>query len=104
MKYSEQRLKWLIEEFLEALTLEDVGSSLEEPRLKDWQVLKFADDIKEQFIGGDPEWQWFVRPEKSGNEPIRLAEIPIDVDLLRELRKEAGKAIGQFTERGMAYK
>src|SRR5215831_4951742 len=101
MKPSEERLKWLIEEFLEKYEPEDFGALLQPARLKDWELLKIADELK-QFIAA-PGSECFVRfdPEKN---PVPLADVTLDVGEIAQLRRVAGAGIGQFTPKGPAVK
>jgi hypothetical protein len=101
MKPSEERLKWLIEDFLEAYKPEDFGTQEKPARLKDWEILKIADELK-QFIAS-PGMTCFVRnDEKKKLDVVSLDKVTIDKDQIAGLRFDLGVAIGEFTERGPA--
>src|SRR5262245_50688197 len=101
MKPSEERLKWLIEEFLEKYEPEDFGALLQPARLKDWEVLKIADEVK-QFIAA-PDVKCFVRTDGQ-KAPFRLDEMTIDTGQVAQLRRVLGRGLGQFTAKGPAVK
>src|SRR5262249_38839226 len=103
MTPSEERLKWLIE-FLEAYQFEDFGAyetghygtPSKTARLKDWEVLKIADEFK-HFIAR-PDLNCFVRMDDGKSVP--LEEVEIGLGQISQLRLDLDIGIGQFTERG----
>jgi len=107
MTPSDERLKWLIE-FLDAYKSEDFaayefghyGMPSKTARLKQWEVLKIADDLK-QFIAG-PGLKCSVRMDDG--EPVPLEDVEMGIDRIYQCRAALDIGSGLFTEKGPAMK
>src|SRR5262245_52893596 len=106
MTPSDERLKWLIE-FLEDYQSEDFGAyefghygtPSKVARLKDWEVLKIADELK-QFIAR-PDLKCLVRMD---GQAVPLDNVQVDIGRIAQCRAALDVGIGVFTKKGPARK